>query len=150
MSWESGLVFLIIWIFSFIWVIYFRVAWVFLTTLSTCRSSSATHLVVAISLTFKVSQGWRMYYSILSRQYPNFTLYIFGWSKFNVHVFVWILSLPLLMVILLQSAIPYFPRAVLISYDVAEDRSLLLITPLHVLSFLFGYTLHFIVQNVFI
>ena len=53
------------------------------------------------------------------------------------------------MEILFIFVTPCFPRANAISYSVANANSLLLITPLEVLSFSCGYALHLVVWNVF-
>ena len=63
---------------------------------------------------------------------------------------VWIRSSPFLMDILFIFVTPCFPRADAISSSVANANSLLLITPLEVLSFSCGYALHLVVWNVFI
>ena len=63
---------------------------------------------------------------------------------------VWIRCSPLLMEILFILVTPCFPRADAISSSVANANSLLLITPLEVLSFSCGYALHLVIWNVFI
>ena len=54
------------------------------------------------------------------------------------------------MEILLIFVTPCFPKADAISSSVANANSLLLITPLEVVSFLCGYAMHFFVWNVLI
>ena len=67
-----------------------------------------------------------------------------------MYVLVWIRSSPFLTDILFIFVTPYFPRADAISSSVTKANSLLLITPLEVLSFSCRYALHLFVWNVFI
>ena len=121
---------------NFFQAIFLHVVWVLFTAFHTCLSSSTGFPVVSIFLTFKALQGREDI--LLNSLYTiaNFLLLgIMGLVE-SQNVSVGLdSSLPFLMEILPMFVTPCFPRADAISSFVANANSLLLITPLEVLSF---------------
>ena len=119
---------------NFFQAIFLRMVRVLFPAFGTCLSSSTGFSVVSIFLAFEAPQeSWDVLLDFLK---PIFTpLGVQGWLNVKMFVLVWIRSSPFRMEILLIFVTPFFPRADAISSSVANANSLLLITPLEVLSF---------------
>ena len=117
----------------------------------TCQSSCEIFPMMSIFLAFEASQEcWDIFSTPLGTAADIHSFRNIGLIKCQDVGVGFDFSPPFLIVILLMSIKPCFPRDAVISSVVASASSLMLITPLEVFSLSWGYALHLVVWELFI